>query len=95
MAKNLNINVPNNIESINQLTDNKSIFPNVCFVLAVCLMIFLDFLMFESFTTWMAPLIIFLLEMFIIEVLSKLLKINEAPIIIRILLHLLKDKGLE
>ncbi|MBQ7674555.1 MAG: hypothetical protein IJT36_08660 [Alphaproteobacteria bacterium] len=94
-TQNLKGLVPENIENINQISKNKSIFPNVCFVLALCFMIFVNFLMFRSFTTWMAPLVIFLLEMFIIEILSKLLKITEAPVIIRILLHLLKDKGLE
>lgn len=83
------------IDEIDEVGKNKSIFPNVCFVFALCVMIFADFLMFKSFNSWMSPLIIFLLEMFIIEILSKLLKISEAPIIIQILLRLIKDKGLE
>ncbi|MBR1735068.1 MAG: hypothetical protein IJ730_06470 [Alphaproteobacteria bacterium] len=95
MAQNLKDFVPENIQHIEELSDNKSVFPNVAFVVALCLMIFSDFLMFKAFNNWMAPLVIFLLEMFIIEILGKLLKITEAPIIIRILLRLLKDKGLE
>lgn len=91
MVKDLKQLIPNDINKDN---NGKSIFYNLCFIFFLCIMIFFDFLMFKSFNTWMAPLIIFLLEVFILEILSKLLKITEAPIIIRLLLYIIKDKNI-
>lgn len=91
MSEDLKEIIPN---KINKNSEKTNIFNCLCFIFFLCMIIFLDFLMFKSFNTWMSPLIIFLLEVFILEILSKLLKITEAPIIIRLLLYIIKDKNI-
>lgn len=71
------------------------VFRNLIFMLFLAIIILFDAFVFSEYSTWSAPVIIFVLELFIIEILAKILDISEAPVIIRILLYFIKDKQLD
>ncbi len=70
------------------------VFRSLLFLLLIGAIILFDAFVFAGYSTWSAPVIIFVLELFVVEILAKLLDISDAPIIIRILLYFIKDKQL-